>query len=111
MKLIIVFHILSVVSTIYCTNQVMPAAAQILRIPSQIPKEKDLSIEMRIQFVMFVHAFMIKYNNLIKKVNLEALKKQEEEKKRTYEEKLKEFLKKMVSQTKKPKAVLTFLRF
>ncbi len=90
----------------------MPAAAKIVRILSQIPKIKDFSIEMRKRFVMFVYAYMIKYNDLIKTVYLEALKKQEEEeKKRKNEEKLKKFLKKMVSQKTKPKAVLAFLRF
>jgi hypothetical protein len=112
MKLIILISILSVVSTIHGTNQVMPAAAQILHFLSQIPNEKDLSIEMRMQFALVVYAYMIKYNNLIKTIYLEALKKQEEEeKKRKNEEKLKEFLKKMIFQKTKPKAVLPFLRF
>jgi hypothetical protein len=45
------------------------------------------------------------------KNNALILKKREQEKKRIVEEKLKEFLKEMIFQKTKPKAVLPFLRF
>jgi hypothetical protein len=111
MKLILVIFILSSVSIIHGKNQDVPTVAQISHILSQIPKDKNMPIEMRVKFAMLMYNDMIKYNTLIKIIYLEVLKKQEEEKKRKKEEKLKEFLKKIILQKTKPKAVLPFLRF
>jgi AICAR transformylase/IMP cyclohydrolase PurH len=108
MKLFVVICILSTVSTIYGTSRVILSVAQISHILRQIPRDKNMPIEMRVKFGMNAYNNMIKYNALLEN---EILKKREQEKKRKAEEKLKEFLKKIHFQMKKPKPFLPFLRF
>jgi hypothetical protein len=109
MKLIMVIFILSTVSTIHGMSQVVPTVAQISHILRQVPGDKNIPIEKRVKIGMNVYDNMIKYNALLEK---EILKKREEqEKKRRAEVKLKEFLKKIHFQIKKPKPILPFLRF
>jgi hypothetical protein len=66
MKLIILICILSVISTIYGTRQVMPTVAQISYILRQIPKDKNIPIEMRLKFAMNMYNKIVRYNTLIR---------------------------------------------
>jgi hypothetical protein len=66
MKLIIPICILSVISTIYGTRQVMPTVAQISYILRQIPKDKNIPIEMRLKFAMNMYNKIVRYNTLIR---------------------------------------------
>jgi hypothetical protein len=110
MKQIILICILSLISIIYGTKQVLPTVAQISYILSQIPKDKKMPIEMRIKFAVSMYENMIKYNVLMNYIYLEILKKKEEEKKRKKEEKIKEILEHFSQKTKSNK-FLPFLRF
>jgi hypothetical protein len=66
MKLIILICILSVISTIYGTRQVMPTVAQISYILRQIPKDKNIPVEMRLKFAMNMYNKIVRYNTLIR---------------------------------------------
>ena len=99
MKLIMTIYILSAVSTVYGTIQEVPTVAQISHILRQIPKDKNMPIEMRVKYGLNMYNNIIKYNALLENEMLK--KKKEQEKKRTYEARLKEFLKKIIIQKTK----------
>jgi len=109
MMLIMVIYILTAASTVYGTSREVPTVAQISHILRQMPRDKNIPIEMRVKYGLNMYNKMIKYNALLEKEILK--KKKEQEKKRTYEVRLKEFLKKIIIQKTKPKAILPFLRF
>jgi hypothetical protein len=97
---------------------VLPTVAQISHILNQIPKDKEMPIEMRIKFASFMYDDMMKYNTLMNYILLEILKKQEEERKRKQEEEKKskkeQRIKEIVrhfSQKAKTSTFMPFLRF